>query len=131
MVQLSSTDFQIERILKSAMITLKPHILFYSNGLATWYGFPDLRILNSYNCWTSTIFNCFSYYAYRGQQWPQVGHFRFDLVEICHCISPPETTHFVQYNVLAIWHGFPVITSFEFIRCIIEMNIKYKFWSAT
>ena len=33
--------------------TLKPHILFYSNGLATWYGFPVIHILRSIiaACW--------------------------------------------------------------------------------
>ena len=28
---------------------------------------------------------------------PQVGHFEFDQVEICHGVSLPETAHFVQW----------------------------------
>ena len=30
------------------------------------------------------------------QNSPQVGHFEFDQVEICHGISLPETAHFVR-----------------------------------
>ena len=40
MVQLSGTVFQILHI--HIKVVRKPHILFYSDGLAVWHGFPDV-----------------------------------------------------------------------------------------
>ena len=36
---------------------LKPHILFHSNGLAIWHGFPDIRHNKDKNGRKSPILN--------------------------------------------------------------------------
>ena len=82
--------------------SLKPHLLFNSNGLAIWFDFQFLRI-----------------------KWAEVGHFEFDQVETFHGISH-ETymkPHILFYgngkdsnrifvNSIAIWNGFPLIMPF-------------------
>ena len=35
--------------------SLKPHILFYSNGLDKWHGFPDITHINVNNGYKSAI----------------------------------------------------------------------------
>ena len=39
----SSRPFEFDRVDTFQGILLKPHILFYSNGLAIWHGLPDIK----------------------------------------------------------------------------------------
>ena len=69
---------------------MEQHILFYSNIVAIWHGFPDINHIK-------VIY------------WTQVGHFEFDQVEIFHGISLKP--HILFYsNGLAISYDFPDIT---------------------
>ena len=63
--------------------SLKPHILFYSNGLAIWHNCPDITHMKVNNGCQSDIFN----FIRLSQQWRGVSHFEIDGVEILHCIS--------------------------------------------
>ena len=69
---------------------LKPHILFYSNGLATWYGFPDITHFKVDNCRKSAIFN---------------------LIDSKFVRTYPFLKPHLLFNSngLAIWHDVPVI----------------------
>ena len=58
---------------------LKPHNLFYSNGLAILSGFNDIP----------------QYQACRGEKWPISGHFEFYRVDFFQDASSHEITHFV------------------------------------
>ena len=71
--------------------SLKPHILFYSNGLASWHNCPDITHMTVNNGCQSDIFN----FIRLNQQWTY------------HSLKP----HILFYsNGLASWHNCPDIT---------------------
>ena len=71
-----------------------PPLLFYCNGLAIWYGFPDITHFKVDNCRMSAILNFIELKFLR--------------------TYPPLKPHLLLIcNGLAIWHDFPVIKHIE------------------
>ena len=62
-------ELLLDQVFQAIYPYLKPHILFYSNGLAIWHSLPDITHINFDNGFKSAIL-------------------------IFQCISLPETAHF-------------------------------------
>ena len=124
---------------------LKLHILFYSNWLATWYGFPNITHFEIDNCRMSAIFNLTELkflrtypslkrhllfnrnglaiwqafpvikYIKVKSSWPLVGHLEFNKIDIF-TVYPYLKPHIsLNSNGLAIWKGFPLITYIQML----------------